>query len=207
MKECSLVIIARPTPEEVAWMQRYRESTERRFKEEVVVRNEFIVRAGQFSQTVFIAENLDGQVSRKKNLGVLFVTEAYTLVCHADAYPHETFFDVLQQIDVGENEVLCPRGLMADGTPGLTHAWKDPDGNCWNANIPELPEHALYTPGISYISGAAIFARTETFRRHRWNEALRWGQEDDIEYSRRLEANGVTLRYEPRLLVDMKRSQ
>lgn len=206
VKRCSLVIIARPTEEEKDWISYFAKSTYAHWFHRIVVDSEVlhVKNRGGWTQEAH-AQNLDCQICRKKNIGAASATEEYCLVCHADTYPSSSFLDALQTIDVGENEVLCPAGRAPNGVMTLT--WAEPRGNPPGSAGFFKPWDEPFVEGKTYISGAAIFARTALFRRFPWDESLRHGQGEDVEYSRRLEANGITQRCEPRLVVNMKRSQ
>lgn len=200
-KLVSLVIVCRPTPEESEWIRQFYRSGMPEAFDTIIVENEQMVHHIGLEVDRF-SENLDGQICRKKNLGVAKALEDYTLVCHADAFPHESFLDALRGIDVGENEVLCPRGIGPNGAHTLTWARQDP------ANRFMQPFDMPFIPGETYISGAAIFARTALFRKYPWDENLRWGHDpEDCLYSRMLEAAGVTQRAEERLICEMTRGQ
>ena len=183
MKEFSLVVIAQPTELENLWISEFMRSPA--FNCPLIVVGNHVW-----------GENLNGWITRKKNIGVELTSTEYCLVCHADTYPTEGFFEALQDIEVEDDEVLCPKGVLPDGRTGLT----------W-AQTGHHDPSPVYIPGESYISGAAIFAKTHTFLLLPWNEQLEWGQGEDVDYSRMLEASGVIQRFEPRLIVNMRNTQ
>lgn len=194
MNECSLIVISRISAQEDDWIRGFVESAVAKDYELIVVgHTDLDPQKYNFKYVEFWDNGIDAQglVCHKKNLGVQSATKKYSLVNHADTYPSQSFFSELQNIEISENEVISPMG------DGITWAYY--------GGIRMSPQQP-FANGM-YISGATILARTELFKKFPWNESLGWNKEEDVEYSNRLHQNGVILRPEPKLVVDMHNSQ
>jgi hypothetical protein len=161
-----------------------------------------------------------GLISLKKNLGVHNATKEYSLVLHADTFPTKNTFTNISNISLTDKDVIAPVGLVMApwgeilNTRGLT--WADSSNkediakwNEWrlkNQLFNDLVRHKMPEESVTdgtYISGAAIFAKTNTFKDTKWNNNLGHVQGEDIEYSRRLISLGYNLTCDERIEVYM----
>jgi hypothetical protein len=156
----------------------------------------------------------------KKNLGVYNATKEYTLVVHADTYPMNSLFKRMETISLSDLDVVSPIGY-------IRHSWGDFSFNrglTWadssNKDVIEKfsdwkQKNLLFNHDVrhklanesaeqwTYISGAAIFSKTSTFKQIGWNNNLAHVQGEDIDYSQKLKNNGYKLMCDPELEVFM----
>lgn len=159
-------------------------------------------------------------ISFKKNLGINNSTKEYSLVLHADTFPLKRLFERMSNINLSDLDIVAPIGY-------IMHSWGDLSffrGLTWadtsDKNNPEKFEmwkhkNLLFNGDVrhkmpdeptsewTYISGAAIFSKTSTFKKIGWNNNLGHVQGEDVEYSHRLKNSGYKLSCDPLLEVYM----
>jgi hypothetical protein len=156
----------------------------------------------------------------KKNLGVYNATKLYSLVLHVDTYPSNKLLDNVDKKNLSDLDVVAPIGFLEcpcgeNKKHRRGYTWMDlsdigtENFDKWRYmnlladcdkrhKLPEEPPSET-----TYISGAAIFSKTSTFRKIGWNNGLRHGEYEDVEYSQRLIKNGYKLSCDTDLEVYM----
>jgi hypothetical protein len=141
------------------------------------------------------AENANlGWITRKKNLLVDAAHCEIVVVAH-DRYTFTPgWLESLRQFGT-DFDVVVPRQTTVTGMRFPDWVGVADDRSC--SPIFEL-DYADFDPR-AYVNGGIIVARTSLLKEVRWNELLFWGDAEDIELSRRLQARGVV----PRLAIEM----
>lgn len=159
----------------------------------------------------------------KKNLGVFNSTKEYCLVLHSDTFPTNKLFENVKNISLSDIDVVAPIGFLIDCNKNIGihrtatwveqcsendinyNKWRENNMLFWTGGRHKLTDEPMNE--FTYISGAAIFSKTSTFRKIKWNNDLGRGQEEDVEYSQRLKQNNYKLSCNPLLEVYMYNSQ
>jgi hypothetical protein len=197
-KIISLVYVKRKSYIEDVWLKSLAASLDPRF--ELIVVGHTYEPTTDFTYIPFWENGLDekGLICHKKNLGVKASTTDYCLVIHADVSPDREFIDKALLYLPKEDEFVCPVGFWNGDQRALTWC-QDKEPRNADPERPDDPE--------MYISGAAIFAKKETFLKVPWNESLSHGRCEDVELSRRAREGGIRQYCNKHLKVKMERSQ
>ncbi len=175
--------------------------------EKIIVGHTYLdQRIYNFKYIPFWENGLDeqGLICTKKNLGVSNSTKEYCLVLHADTFPTKSLFERVGEISLTDKDVVAPIGYILNQPKDYKNR-----GITWaNNSISSRHKHLNECDSdISYISGAAIFSKTSTFKTIGWNNSLRHDQAEDFEYSDRLRKNKYILSCDPKLEVYMHNTQ
>ena len=100
----------------------------------------------------------------------------------------------------GDYSLLTPRAILPSGA--RFPDWHALEGPGHEIRFPiGLLDYADYHPGV-YANGGLIIAKHDTLIAHPLSEMLCWGEAEDVEFSRRLNANGHLLRLAPQITVE-----
>lgn len=100
----------------------------------------------------------------------------------------------------GDYSCLTPRAILPSGA--RFPDWHALEGPGDEIRFPiGLLDYADYHPGV-YANGGLIIAKRDTLIAHPLSEILCWGEAEDVEFSRRLSANGHLLRLAPQVTVE-----
>jgi hypothetical protein len=196
----SLIWIKRNDKQEDSFLEEYLNLLKEVNLEKIVVGHTSLIRK-DFTYIPFHELGLDemGLICHKKNIGVLASSSKYCLVMHCDVRPCLSFFEEFKKIESELNDltVYCPIGESENGNRGLT--WCLYAGNHKDTNQEFC--HA------SYISGGCLLASKKILRKYQWNQNLKHNQEEDFEFSQRLNSFGVKHQCLTNLKIIMKNSQ
>lgn len=133
---------------------------------------------------------LQGWITRKKNLLLDYSLCENIVICH-DRYRFPKDF-LVQLISYGPDfSVFVPRQVDILGS-------RFPDwvtlSSRWALTAPALLEYNEYHPH-NYANGGILIGKSQILKQVRWNEYLLWDQGEDIELSRELEQQGITIRF------------
>lgn len=130
-----------------------------------------------------------GWITNKKNRLVASAQHEIIVVAH-DRYMFPP--DWLESLMAfgGDFDVVVPRQRTLDGM--RYPDWVAVGSDRTLSPLVEMP-YAAYSER-SYINGGVLIARTQILRDTPWNELLFWGDAEDVELTRRLQATGVVPR-------------
>lgn len=137
-------------------------------------------------------------ITGKKNLIVRASSCSNVIVAH-DRYRFPATF--LRDLVAwgGDYSWLTPRATLPDGA--RFPDWHALEGPGDEIRFPVgLLDYADYHPGV-YANGGLVIAKRDTLIAHPLSEMLCWGEAEDVEFSRRLNANGHLLRLAPNITV------
>jgi hypothetical protein len=196
----SLIWIKRNSQQEDSFLEEYLDLFKDFQLEKIVVGHTSLVR-DDFTYIPFHEFGLDemGLICHKKNIGVLASSSDYCLVMHCDVRPSLSFFSEFEKMEqtLNDNTVYCLIGEGENGERSLT--W------CLYAGKHKNIDEDFCNN--SYISGGCLLASKKLLKKYTWNQELKHNQEEDYEFSKRLNSFGVSLKCCKNLKVIMKNSQ
>jgi len=137
----------------------------------------------------------NGRLGEMRNRLVERAQAAIVVVADDDMVFAPDFWAGLEAME-GDFEVVCPRLVNPDGTRYWDWAVYRGDG----LDTHYLLDYDRDEPDV-YVTGGLCVARREVLMRVRWNEGIGFYKGEDVEFSARLHAAGVTIRCNPAMTV------
>lgn len=137
-----------------------------------------------------------GWITRKKNILIDATATDFLVLAHDRYWFPPDFVTRLEEFGA-DFDVMVPNQLTG---LGFEYPVRVATRTPWRASeVVELSVD-VYSDSI-YVNGGIMVGATDLLRRVRYNELLSWGESEDVEFSRRLRAQGVVPRFAPAVSV------
>lgn len=208
-----LIWVTRISDEEDRWLEENLAGLDKRYRVSIVGHTNLDQNKYRFNYYEFWEDGVDeaGLICHKKNIAVKNATQKYCLILHSDVTPKSDFYDLAISREYDNNTAVAPYAFVRTASFDEMGQIKEQHVRSFTwCDIQNPFRHKSFLSpqdDWTYISGAGIFGQTELFKKHKWNENLSHGKEEDLEYSLRLTKSGVKLVADEYLMLDSRRSQ